>query len=169
MLKRPLALILTVILLFTAWIILTIGEEGYPHYQEIIAGIFIALALGIFLSRLVPDGGKGSALSRILKYIVFLVILAKEIILANLDMAYRVLHPGMPIRPGIIKVKPGIRSDLGKLVLANSITLTPGTLTVDYIDEDIYVHWINVEGDGKGKDAMEAIQPLRDRAKEVFE
>ncbi|MGA1822383.1 MAG: Na+/H+ antiporter subunit E [Thermoplasmatota archaeon] len=168
MLKRPFAVVMTVILLLAAWIVLTIGEEGYPHYQEIIAGILIALALGIFLSRMVPDGGKGSVLTRVMKYIVFLIILAKEMILANLDVAYRVLHPKMPIRPGIIKVRPGIRSDLGKLVLANSITLTPGTLTMDYIDDDLYVHWINVEGDGKEK-AMEAVQPLRDRAKEVFD
>lgn len=167
MLKRPFTVIMTVILLFAAWIILTIGEEGYPHYQEIIAGVLIALALGFFLSRLVPDGGKGSVFSRVMKYFVFLIVLAKEMVVANLDVAYRVLHPKMPIRPGIIRVKPGIKSDLGKLVLANAITLTPGTLTMDYIDDDIYVHWINVDGDGKKK-AMEAIQPLRDRAKEVF-
>jgi multicomponent Na+:H+ antiporter subunit E len=66
---------------------------------------------------------------------------------ANLDVAYRVLHPDMPIRPGIVKVKTKLQTKLAKTFLANSITLTPGTLTVDMSGEDIYVHWINVDTD----------------------
>ena len=58
---------------------------------------------------------------------VFLFEMAK----ANLQVAYLVLHPKMPIHPGIVRVKTGIQSELGRTFLANSITLTPGTLTVD--------------------------------------
>jgi len=63
---------------------------------------------------------------------------------ANLDVAFRVIT--LKIRPGIVRVKSGMTTDLGTLMLANSITLTPGTLTVD-IDEstnDLFVHMINV-------------------------
>ncbi len=67
-------------------------------------------------------------------------------ILANFDVAYRVLHPKMPIKPGIVKVKTNLKSDAGRTFLANSITLTPGTLSVDITDEGyLYVHWINVK------------------------
>ena len=71
----------------------------------------------------------------------FFVALAK----ANLDVAYRVITG--KIDPGIVRITPGLKTDLGITMLANSITLTPGTLSVD-IDEDtndLYVHWINVD------------------------
>jgi multicomponent Na+:H+ antiporter subunit E len=51
----------------------------------------------------------------------------------------------MPIRPGIVAIRTSLKSDVGKLMLANSITLTPGTLTVDVSDEYLFIHWINVE------------------------
>ncbi len=69
---------------------------------------------------------------------------------ANLDVAYRVIT--MNIRPGIVRISPGYKRDASVTALANSITLTPGTLSVDVDDEtnDLFVHWINVkEGDEK--------------------
>ncbi len=66
---------------------------------------------------------------------------------ANFDVAYRVLHPAMPIRPGIVKVKTELKSDFARALLANSITMTPGTITVDIIDDYIYVHWIFVRSE----------------------
>ena len=68
---------------------------------------------------------------------------------ANLDVVYRALHPKMPIKPGIVKIKTNLKTDSGITALANSITLTPGTLTVDLDrqgeDNFLYVHWINVK------------------------
>ncbi|PNX47524.1 MAG: cation:proton antiporter, partial [Thermoplasmata archaeon M11B2D] len=63
----------------------------------------------------------------------------------NLDVAYRVITGR--INPGIVKIHPDLKTDLGITMLANSITLTPGTLTVDIDEEtnDLYVHWINVD------------------------
>jgi len=64
---------------------------------------------------------------------------------ANIDVAYRVITG--KINPGIVKISPKLKTDLGITLLANSITLTPGTLSVD-IDEktnDLYVHWIAVK------------------------
>jgi multicomponent Na+:H+ antiporter subunit E len=50
----------------------------------------------------------------------------------------------MPIKPGIIKVKMNLNSDTAKMMLANSITMTPGTISVDILDDNIYIHWIYV-------------------------
>ena len=75
--------------------------------------------------------------------IYYLVVLAWACFVANLDVAYRVLHLGLPIRPAIVKVRTTLKSDVAKFVLANSITLTPGTLTVDIVGQDLYIHWIN--------------------------
>jgi len=66
------------------------------------------------------------------------------LIKSNLDVAFRVISPKLPINPGIVKVKTSLKSDIGRMMLANSITLTPGTLSVDIKDEFIYVHWIDV-------------------------
>lgn len=64
---------------------------------------------------------------------------------ANIDVATRVITGN--IRPGIVKVQPGLKGDMAVTLLANSITLTPGTLTVDVDDESraFYIHWIHVE------------------------
>jgi len=63
---------------------------------------------------------------------------------ANLDVAYRVITGR--IRPGIVRISPGLKTDLGVAMLANSITLTPGTLSVDVgKNREMYVHWIHVE------------------------
>lgn len=70
-----------------------------------------------------------------------------ECLKANLDVAYRVMHPALPINPGIVKVKTKLKSDTALTFLANSITLTPGTMSVD-IDRNkgvLYIHWINVK------------------------
>jgi len=82
------------------------------------------------------------------RWVIFLVYLIGPFFWAmakaNIDVAYRVITG--KINPGIVKISAGLKTDLGITLLADSITLTPGTLSVD-IDEknnDLYVHWINV-------------------------
>jgi len=79
--------------------------------------------------------------------LVYLVIFTWECIKANFDVAYRVLHPAMPIRPGIVKVHLELKSDFARNMLANSITMTPGTISVDIIDDVLFVHWIYVRSE----------------------
>jgi multicomponent Na+:H+ antiporter subunit E len=80
-------------------------------------------------------------------FLVYLVVFIWECIKANIDVAYRVLHPAMPIRPGIVKVKTTLKSDMAKMLLANSITMTPGTISVDIIDDYLYIHWIYISSE----------------------
>jgi multicomponent Na+:H+ antiporter subunit E len=72
----------------------------------------------------------------------YLVFFIWECLKANFDVAYRVLHPGLPIRPGIVKAKINLRTDIARTILANSITMTPGTLSVDIVGRHIFIHWI---------------------------
>jgi multicomponent Na+:H+ antiporter subunit E len=53
----------------------------------------------------------------------------------------------MPIRPGIVKVKTELKSDMAKMLLANSITMTPGTISVDIIDDTLFIHWIYIRSE----------------------
>jgi multicomponent Na+:H+ antiporter subunit E len=78
---------------------------------------------------------------------VYLVIFIWACIKANFDVAYRVLHPAMPIKPGIVKVKTELKSEFARTILANSITMTPGTISVDIIGDYLYVHWIYVRSE----------------------
>jgi len=78
---------------------------------------------------------------------IYLFIFIWACIKANLDVAYRVLHPAMPIRPGIVKVKTTLKSEFAKTLLANSITMTPGTITVDIIGDYMYIHWIYIRSE----------------------
>jgi multicomponent Na+:H+ antiporter subunit E len=80
-------------------------------------------------------------------FIVYLVTFLWACIKANFDVAYRVLHPAMPIKPGIVKVRTTLRSEFARTLLANSITMTPGTITVDMIDDVLYVHWIYIRSE----------------------
>ena len=66
------------------------------------------------------------------------------LIKANFDLAKRVVSKDMKLHPDVVEIKTTMRSDLGKLFLANSITLTPGTLTVDVVGDSLLVHWIDV-------------------------
>lgn len=68
----------------------------------------------------------------------------RELVKANLRLARIVLSPGLPIDPGIIKVRTRLQSRMGRLMLANSITLTPGTLSVEVKDEWLYVHCVTL-------------------------
>ncbi|HBC77585.1 MAG TPA: hypothetical protein DEO60_04570 [Bacteroidales bacterium] len=80
-------------------------------------------------------------------FIIYLFVFIWECIKANIDVAYRVLHPAMPIRPGIVKVRTTLKSDLARTLLANSITMTPGTITIDIIGDYLYIHWIYVRSE----------------------
>jgi multicomponent Na+:H+ antiporter subunit E len=68
----------------------------------------------------------------------------RKLVQSNLRLAAIVLSPNLPVNPGIIKVRTRLKSHMGRLMLANSITLTPGTLTVELDGEWLYVHCVTV-------------------------
>lgn len=76
--------------------------------------------------------------------ILYLLLFLRELLTANLDVAYRVLSPSLPIDPDVVAVPLRVESDLAITTIANSITLTPGTLTMDYDEatNTLYVHAI---------------------------
>jgi multicomponent Na+:H+ antiporter subunit E len=72
--------------------------------------------------------------------LLYLPWLLKEIVLSNLSVARVILTPSLPIRPRILRVEASQRSDVGRVTYANSITLTPGTITLDVRDGEMLVH-----------------------------
>lgn len=71
----------------------------------------------------------------------------KELIKSNFRLASIVIAPSLPIDPGIVKIRTKLKTRMGRLMLANSITLTPGTLTVALEGEYLYIHWVKVEAE----------------------
>jgi len=130
------------IFLIMIWLALT----STFHWQELTAGIVISFILSVILSKIYfKIGLPPVTISRILVFLLYIIVLFKEIIRANIDVAYRVIHPKMPIKPGIVVIKTSLKQDITKMILANSITLTPGTFTLDIIDDTLLIHWINVK------------------------
>ncbi|MEW5817208.1 MAG: Na+/H+ antiporter subunit E, partial [Spirochaetota bacterium] len=116
-------------------------------WQIFIAGIIFSIAASLlFVEVFTKHPGKFFSLKRYFWAVLYIPFFFYYMLLANFDVVYRVLHPKLPIRPGIVKVKTKLKSESGKTALANSITLTPGTLTVDITDDGyLYIHWIYVK------------------------
>lgn len=79
--------------------------------------------------------------------LVYIPVFAYQCLKANIDVAMRVLSPGIQLNPGIVKIRTSLKSDIARTFLANSITLTPGTMTVEIQDDVLYIHWIDVRTD----------------------
>lgn len=126
------------------WLLLTFNLK----VPNLIVGSLASVLCSAIFSRMYFDNvGKFLQPHRYFWFLVYLVIFIWECIKANFDVAYRVLHPAMPIKPGIVKVRTTLKSDFARTLLANSITMTPGTITVDIIGDEFYIHWIYVRSD----------------------
>lgn len=133
--------IILFIISFIFWLLMTYNLK----LPNIIAGLVAALiTMIVFGKGFIRDYKKFFQPQRYFWVIVYLFIFIWECVKANIDVAYRVLHPDLPIKPGIVKVKTNLKTDIAKTFLANSITMTPGTITVDIIGDVFYIHWIYV-------------------------
>jgi multicomponent Na+:H+ antiporter subunit E len=83
----------------------------------------------------------------VLNAFAFLGVFLWELVLANLNVARLVFSPRIRIRPGIVEIKTRLKSPMGRMALANAITLTPGTLVVDIRDDSLFIHWIVVSSE----------------------
>lgn len=136
---KSIRFILTFLFLMLFWLILSFNFR----FPSIVLGIIISLFISLLSYNFFIQGNEGIH-SKIIGTVWYLFIygfvLLYEMFLASFDMLYRVVT--MDINPEIVMIKSDIKSELGILLLANSITLTPGTITVDIEDEYLYVHWL---------------------------
>ncbi|MFP4178882.1 MAG: Na+/H+ antiporter subunit E [Spirochaetaceae bacterium] len=139
--KSFLGRVFLLLFLCIIWVLLT-----YPiDTQEVLAGGVVALLLAVLPLGSIPVFSEIRWNPKSLVYaVIYLFIFFFELIKSNIDVAFRVLHPTLPISPGIVKVRTRLQSRMGRMALANSITLTPGTITVETKGEYFYIHWIDV-------------------------
>jgi multicomponent Na+:H+ antiporter subunit E len=115
------------------------------NIEELIAALSLSCIIGIFFAKLVPLELKYLNPIRLYWFIVYIPFFVLEMIKANLQIAGIVVNPGLPINPGIIRGKTKLKSAIGRLLLTSSITLTPGTLSVDIDDDEVAIHCVVVK------------------------
>ena len=118
---------------------------AYRLIGEFLIGLAVGLPIAYGTRRLYLRRLKLSRSVRVLPFTVYyLGLFLTELLTANIDVAYRVLHPSMPIEPDVVELPLRVQSDAAVTTIANSITLTPGTLTMDHDAETntLYVHGI---------------------------
>jgi multicomponent Na+:H+ antiporter subunit E len=153
------------IFLMLLWIMFTSSFAT----QELIVGGLVTMIISFLSIRLFTCCGL-SLLSpvKIFWMIWYFVVFLKALIVANLDVARRVISPALPINPGIVKFKTKLTSNYSKMVLANSITLTPGTLSIDVVGDTLYVHWIDVQTTDPEKAFAEIAEPFEKILLKIF-
>jgi multicomponent Na+:H+ antiporter subunit E len=133
-----------------------------PTLSSVLGNLIVGSAVGFpvaYVFRRLYE--KEFALERVFRIVPYLFayifVFTKEVLLANFDVAYRVLSPGMPIEPQVILVPLRVETSSGVTTIANSITITPGTITLDHDPEEnaLYVHLID------GRDPEDVVEPIR--------
>jgi multicomponent Na+:H+ antiporter subunit E len=153
--------VLLAFLLLVFWLLLSASFD----WQHILAGVVIAVLLTAFWGEIIFTGSQTRfSLGQVFGLAAYLASLVLEIIKANFHVAYLVLHPRLPISPGFVTYQLGLKKDLTKALFLNSITLTPGTITVEYEGDRLVVHCFTREN-------AEAVQhwPLYQKIKKLEE
>jgi multicomponent Na+:H+ antiporter subunit E len=165
--------------LFILWFLVWLFLSWPPSAKDVICAALVSLfvsfmTLDLFMPPRTSAQGAPSKLDplrfarRCGWFFLYSVVFIWECFKANIDVAYRVLHPELPIRPGTIRVKVGLKSNIGLTFLANSITLTPGTTCIDVDKENgyMYIHWLFVKDDA---DRLRIVEKFEKMLKRIFE
>jgi len=139
--KSPGNFIFTWIVLMLVWYAFTVSLQP----AELITGLIVTFIVSwLNYNSFACCGLKLFHPIKMLLVLQYMLIFMKALIKSNIHVAAIVISPKIDINPGIVKFKSKLKSDFGKMVLANSITLTPGTLSVDVIDDTFFIHWLEV-------------------------
>ncbi len=154
------AVLATFIVSYAFWILLTWSFSA----QELAAGAVVSLAVALFSARFFIHERSFwlfNPLRLLIALFYWLGVFMVELFKANWDMAKRCYGGCKKVNPGIVKVPVDLKSDYAQAALANSITLTPGTITMEITEEEgqvyYYIHWIDVSKPS-GKEAGDAIK-----------
>ncbi len=125
------------------WLLLS----GYFHNPLLLGlGAVSVLLVLVIVVRMDVIDQEGHPSHLTLQAISYWPWLVKEIVVSNLDVARRIVSPSMPISPTLVRIEAAQHGDLGNVVYGNSITLTPGTVTIDIDDNGLLVHALTAEG-----------------------
>ncbi|MBN3035555.1 MAG: Na+/H+ antiporter subunit E [Bacteroidales bacterium] len=148
-------IIVVFFVLLAIWLIL----NGTADMPVVLIGAGLSLFLSLVLCSKCSVFNEIRISFRALVYtFMYLGVFISELVKSNFDVARRVLSPALPINPGIVKAETRLKSRMGRMILANSITLTPGTFTIDVIGDTFYIHCVHIEGDDTEKYAQSIVR-----------
>ena len=130
----------------------------------VIVGLIVSFIASLMLIRFIDLPIKYLNPLRWVFALIYLPYFIKEVIKANVRIALIVLNPKLPISPELKKGKTKLKSPHGKLLLSSSITLTPGTLTVDVDEDEFQIHCVSTD-----KSAEEIMRPFEKYIKRITE
>ena len=151
------------LVLFGVWLLWSGHFEPLP----VTMGAVSCLVILVIVRRMALADHEGAPVEISFRALLYAPWLLWEIVKSNFAVARRILHPGLPIQPHLIRVRAGQRTDLGRVVYANSITLTPGTVSVDIDGDEIVVHALTREAAQglRGGEMDRRVRDLEGRAK----
>lgn len=129
------------LMLSVTWIFIT----GSPTVPTFVQGLFFGMPASFAFRRFYPGDMRLSKLEKAPYLIEFAAIFLEALIVSNLEVAYRILRPSKSINPEITNYKSELDSSTAVAILADAITLTPGTLVVDHIKDEnkLRIHCLN--------------------------
>lgn len=129
------------VLFFLAWIIF----NGNITLEIVIFGVVIATAMFAFMCKFMDYSVKKelNVYKKSIWFFAYVILLLREIIKANLAIIPRILTVEEEMEPIIVKFRTSLKSDFTKMLLANSITLTPGTITISLEDDEYTIHCLD--------------------------
>ena len=134
-------LISLILILYGFWLILS------GHYTPwlLSVGVVCSVLIAVLIKRMNVLDEEGHPIQLILRALAYWPWLFVEIVKSSWNVTKLILSPSLPISPTLLSVKGSQRSSIGVYTYANSITLTPGTISVEVDGDDIFVHAITSE------------------------
>ncbi len=153
------------VIFFIVWLAFTSSLAP----AEAITGLIVSFVIAIFsYERFTSWGFRGVQPKRLVYVVWYLIVFLIALVKANFNVARIVLTPSLPINPGIVEFETKLENEYAKMVLANSITLTPGTFTVDIIGNRFYIHWLEADVTDPDKVYREVAEPFEKILLKIF-
>ncbi len=155
----------TAVISFVIYILLVLPLKP----GELVIGLGVAVISAVILAGYLPFDRRVFNPLRLLRGLVYAPYFLWKMIVANIEIALIVINPVLRIKPSIVKGKTILKSKEGQLLLTSSITLTPGTLSIDLKDDAVYIHRVSTDKTGTEETKAEVIHPFEKFIKGVTE
>jgi multicomponent Na+:H+ antiporter subunit E len=157
---------------FWLWLLLTIvwiAISSSLAAESVISGALISAGLAyVFAAKFEIWRGIRFTPSRLYHFILYTGVFVVELVRANLNMMRYVYAPRICVNPGVVEVKTGLKSPIGRLALANSISLTPGSLVLDVAEDGIVVHCLDMQAIDPDKATQIIVGPFENHLERTF-
>jgi multicomponent Na+:H+ antiporter subunit E len=137
--------------------------------EALVTGALISMALAYMFTRR-PGAWRDIHASpeRAYHFVLYTGVFLVELVRANINMMRYVFAPRIDIKPGIVRIKTKLTTPVGRLALANSIALTPGSLVIDIEGDNLFVHWLDVKTTDPDEATRAIAGPFEEHLEKTF-